>query len=336
MTFNSRICVIAELGNTHDGSLGQAKRLIAAACSAGCDAVKIQTHIFGCESLDDAPPPPYFKDETRRDYFKRVSFDSHQHAELKQFAENECGVEFMSSPFCEEAVDLLESIGIRRYKIPSGEITNLPLLKKVAATRKDVILSSGMSNEDELNQAVSLFDGTGCNLSILQCTSEYPCLPQNVGLAYIPYLLKRYNLAVGISDHTIGISAPLGAVALGASIVEKHFTLSRLMYGSDASMSTEPDEFKHMVSAIRELELMIDPSYSKNDVTNSLSNMKRVFEKSIVTARPIKMNTLISREDLTLKKPGTGIPASLLDVVVGKKALIDLDINHIIHFEEFK
>jgi N,N'-diacetyllegionaminate synthase len=316
--------IIAELGNTHDGSLGQAKKLIHAAALAGADAVKIQTHIFSYESLENAPSPPYFSEESRKDYLNRVSFDKKDHLILKAYSENECGVDFISSPFCNEAVDLLEQVGLSTYKVPSGELTNIPLLEKIALTGKKVILSSGMSTEHELDTAIQIFLRHNLQPSVLQCTSEYPCRPENVGLRYISDLKSRYSLRVGLSDHTLGIAASLGAVTLGASIIEKHFTLSRLMYGSDASMSMEPAEFKSLVASIRDLELMLSSDYSKENAAKSLQHMKHIFEKSIVAAQDLYSGQVLSPSDLTLKKPGTGLASSELPRLYGKRLKVNL------------
>ncbi len=320
--------IIAELGNTHDGSLGIAKQMIRTAADCGADAVKIQTHIFDAESLPDAPNPPYFNDETRRQYFDRTSFSHDQYLELIETAEVECGVEFLSSPFSIEAIDFLERLKMRRYKIPSGEVSNIPLLERVALTNKPVILSSGMSSWSELDRAVDALRLNGCSdLTILQCTSSYPCPAKKVGLNLMEAFKKRYDVLVGYSDHTIGFAAPLSAVALGANVIEKHFTLSTSMYGSDAKNSMEPDEFKKMTFAIREIETMLYYPLDKDQMANDLGEMKGVFEKSIVAACDIPKGAALSMKHLAFKKPGTGISANEYRDVLGRKTTRKIDRN---------
>jgi len=327
--------IIAEIGNTHEGSVGLAKQFIKAAADCGVDAVKFQTHIFEAESLPSAPNPSYFKDETRKEYFERTAFTIEQYKILKDYAENECKVDFFSSPFSLEAVDFLMEVGVSTFKIPSGEVSNIPLLEHVAKTGKKVILSSGMSSWEELDRAVAVFKDKE-KLTILQCTSEYPCKPENAGLNVMLEIKERYQCKVGFSDHTLGIGVPLTAVVLGASLVEKHFTLSKLMYGSDAKNSTEPGEFKHMVDNIRAAELAISSKIDKNEIVKELGEMKFVFEKSIVSARELKAGHVISEDDLAYKKPGDGIPAKDYKNVIGKKVIKNIAANEKIEFSQIQ
>jgi sialic acid synthase SpsE len=285
--------------------------------------VKLQTHIFEAESLPNAPNPPYFKDESRQQYFERTAFDLDQYRLLKRYSEEECGVEFLSSPFSLEAIDFLERVGVRTYKIPSGEVSNIPLLEKVAATGKKVLLSSGMSSWKELDEAVAVFRDAGPealgNLVLLQCTSEYPCPPEQAGLNVMLEMRDRYRLPIGYSDHTLGVAVPLAAVVLGATVVEKHFTLSKRMYGSDARNSTEPEEFKRLVEAIRDAEKAIGGGLAKDEKVKSLGAMKVIFEKSIVSAQELPAGTLLAPEHLAYKKPGDGIPAREYRRLLGKR-----------------
>lgn len=327
--------IIAEIGNTHEGSVGLAKQFIKAAADCGVDAVKFQTHIFEAESLPSAPNPSYFKDETRKEYFERTAFTIEQYKVLKDYAENECKVDFFSSPFSLEAVDFLMEVGVSTFKIPSGEVSNIPLLEHVAKTGKNVILSSGMSSWEELDRAVAVFKDKE-KLTILQCTSEYPCKPENAGLNVMLEIKERYQCKVGFSDHTLGIGVPLTAVVLGATLVEKHFTLSKLMYGSDAKNSTEPKEFKHMVDNIRAAELAISSKIDKNEIVKELGEMKFVFEKSIVSARELKAGHVISEDDLAYKKPGDGIPAKDYKNVIGKKVIKNIAANEKIEFSQIQ
>ena len=280
--------IIAEIGNTHEGSLGLAKCFIKAAADCGVDCVKFQTHIFDAESLTSAPNPPYFKDETRKEYFDRTAFTIDEWKELKRYCEDDCGKDFISSPFSLEAVDMLNEVGIQSFKIPSGEVTNLPFLEHVAKTGKQVILSSGMNTWEEMDEAVHTLKSNGCSdLIMLQCTSEYPCPPEKAGLNIMLEMKERYNVPVGFSDHTLGSAVPITAVVMGAVLIEKHFTLSQLAYGSDAKNSTEPEDFKRLVIDIRMAELAINSKREKN-LDDGLRNMKMIFEKSIVAAKSIQ------------------------------------------------
>ena len=318
--------IIAEIGNTHEGSIGLAKQFIKVAARCGADAVKIQTHIFEAESLISAPNPHYFKDESRKDYFDRTSFTLKELLILKKFAEDVCSVDFLSSPFSIEAVDLLEEVDIQRYKIPSGEVSNIPLLERIAETKKPIILSSGMSPWDDLDTAVNFLKDMGCNdITLLQCSSIYPCPPECVGLNLLNQLSVRYQIPVGYSDHTLGVAAPLAAVALGASIIEKHFTLSQEMYGSDAKHSMEPVEFKQMVDDIRDISVMLRNPVDKDDISKNLLSMKHTFEKSIVAKLKINQGDIFTRKNLTLKKPGNGLPPKFFHQILGMKASNDIE-----------
>jgi N-acetylneuraminate synthase len=311
--------VVAEAGMTHDGSLGHAIRMAEIAAECGADAVKFQLHDAHAETTRGAPSPPYFKHESRWEYFERTAFSDEQWAQLKQACE-QAGVEFLCSVFSVDAVERLERIGVARYKIGSGEVTNLELVRKVAATGKPVLLTSGMSSWAELDAAVA---AAGDDLTVLQCTSQYPTPPERVGLNVFAELRERYGKPVGFSDHTLGNVAALAAVTLGATVVEKHFTLSRDMYGPDARFATEPSEFEELVDGIRELEAMLANPIDKDDLA-PVAEMKEVFEKSVVSVQEIPAGAAISREMVAAKKPGTGIPARMLPEVLGRTARVDI------------
>jgi N-acetylneuraminate synthase len=310
--------IIAEVGSVHDGSYGNAQKLIEVAAECKADSVKFQTHIAAAETLRNAPMPPYFKGEPRYEYFERTSFTTSQWQGLKA-ACDEKGIEFLSSPFSIEAVELLEQIGNPRYKIPSGEVSNLPLLEAVARTGKPVLLSSGMSFWKELDQAVNTVLRSNSQLTLLQCTSEYPCPYEEVGLNVMLEMRDRYNLPVGLSDHTLTPYATLAAVTLGASVIERHLTFSRKMYGSDARHSLEPDEFAELVRGIRAIEAMKNSPVNKDAVADRMTGMKNIFEKSIVSVCDISAGTLLTNEMLSVKKPGTGIPARRLGEIIGRR-----------------
>lgn len=303
----------------HDGSLGNAIRLAEVAAECGADAVKFQLHDAPAETTRDAPSPPYFQHETRWEYFERTAFTDEQWALLKDACDR-AGIEFLCSVFSIEAVERLERIGVARYKIGSGEVTNLDLVRAVAATGKPVLLTSGMSSWEELDAAV---EAAGENVTVMQCTSEYPTPPEHVGLNVIAQLRERYGKPVGFSDHTLGLAAPFAAVVLGVVVVEKHFTLSNESYGPDAALALEPDELEDLVAGIRELETMLASPVDKDDL-EPFEEMKRVFEKSVVTVADIPKGSTIERAMLAAKKPGTGIPAARIADVVGRKARADI------------
>jgi sialic acid synthase SpsE len=323
--------IIAEIGSVHDGSFGNACALIASAHDVGADCVKFQTHIACAETLRDAPSPPYFEGEPRFDYFERTAFDEPQWARLKREADNR-GIRFLSSPFSAEAVDLLERIGAEAYKVASGEVTNLPLLERIAATGKPVYVSSGMSSWAELDAAVSVLTDA-CQVTVLQCSSVYPCPDDAVGLNVLAEMRQRYGLRVGLSDHTPGIGAAVAAVALGAEVIEKHFTFSRKMYGSDAPLALEPAAFAQLVHEVRSVDRMMSSPVEKTDASD-YREMKRVFEKSVVTARPVRAGEVLSIEHLAYKKPGTGWPADRYREALGRQVARDLPADHLLSPED--
>ena len=331
---DSLVTIIAEIGSVHDGSIGNALKAVEAAAACGADIVKFQTHIAQAETLPNAPMPSYFKGEPRMEYFERTAFSKSQWQKIIQHCD-ELGVGFLSSPFSIEAVELLEEVGAKRYKIPSGEVSNLPLLERVAETGKMVYLSSGMSNWGELDQAVKVLNQGSCALIVMQCSSAYPCPPERVGLNVMSEMQQRYGIPVGFSDHTLGVAACISAVALGAVVVEKHFTFSRLMYGSDAIHSMEPAEFKAFCAHVKEAAIIRTNLVNKDDLENYIE-MKQVFEKSIVTAKAIEGGQVLTSSDLAFKKPGDGIPAARYQELLGCKTTHALSINHKISWKDIK
>lgn len=315
--------IIAEVGSVHDGSLGNAKQLVETAAWCGVDAVKFQTHIAAEETLRDAPTPSYFSGEPRYTYFERTAFTEAQWEELSRHS-TACGIEFLSSPFSMVAVELLESLGVTRYKVPSGEVTNLPMIDLIARTCKPVILSSGMSTWEELDQAVNTILRIHDGVTVLQCTSEYPCPYQEVGLNIMLEMRERYKLPVGLSDHTLTPYASLAALTLGASVIERHLTFSRRMYGSDARHSLEPEEFAEFVKGVRAIESMLASPVDKTVMADQLKTMKDTFEKSLVSVVDIPQGTLVTKDMIGVKKPGTGMRPSRLDEIIGRQAVCDI------------
>ena len=326
--------IIAEIGSVHDGSFGNAKKLIELVAKCGADAVKFQTHIGKEESLKNAPNPGYFNSESRIEYFDRTSFNEIQWLELKKIA-HENNLLFISSPFSLEAVDFLEKIGIDIYKIPSGEVSNIPLLEKISKVKSPIILSSGMSNWQEIDLAYETLKDHK-DLTIMQCTSAYPCPNNQVGLNVIKEIKQRFsNVKIGFSDHTMGYSAPIAAAALGAEIIEKHFTFSRDMYGSDAKHSMEPKEFQILCKELKNTWEIIKNPVDKND-NSSFKKMKQIFEKSIVFSKNMKKGESVKLNDLKFKKPGTGIPAKDYKLIINKTLTKDINKDVLIKYSDIK
>jgi len=313
--------IIAEIGNTHEGSLQLAKKFADAASYCAVDCVKFQAHYFDEESLNHAPNPPYFKDETRKTYFDRTSFTLNQWTELRRYVEQDLGLDFMCSPFSVYAIEILKKAGVKNFKVASGEVSNLPLLENLVDIKGSIFLSSGMSSYDEIDNSINVLNKSSASDKILfQCTSEYPCKIENVGLNVINVFLKKYpNWKIGLSDHTLSSTAAILSLSKGATVFEKHLTLSNMMYGSDAKNSLEPKEFKAYVKHIREAELCLRSSVDKDKLALNLQNMKNTFEKSIVFRQDLSKGHVLKLADLDFKKPGDGINASEYKSFLGKK-----------------
>ena len=318
--FGGSCLVVAEVAQAHDGSLGTAHAYVDAAAAAGAGAVKFQTHIARAESTPDEPWRVRFspQDDTRFDYWKRMEFTEDQWMGLRKHA-HEKDLVFISSPFSIEAVELLERVDVDLYKIASGEISNIPLLEGIASTGKPVIVSSGMSPWSEIDMAVDLFRDAGSPAAVLQCTSEYPCPPELVGLNVIGELRERYGIPVGMSDHSGTIFAGLAAATLGIDILEVHVTLSREMFGPDVPASITTEELSILVSGIRFIERATGNPVDKEGLSSQFESLRRTFMKSIVAARDLPAGTVLTLGDLALKKPATGIPPDQLTSVVGSR-----------------
>lgn len=323
--------IIAELGSVHDGKFHLAKKLIKLAAASGANVVKFQMHIADEETLEDAPSPDYFKAETRFNYFKRTAFTFNQWKKLKKICQI-YNVEFLCSPFSEKAVDILEKLKVNSYKVPSGELTNLPLLERIKKTKKHIYLSTGMSNWKEIATAIKLLKR---NYTLLQCSSIYPCPLEQVGLNVLIEMQKKYKCEIGFSDHTLGFSAPLAAASLGATVIEKHFTISRKMYGSDAKNSMEPEEFSFLSKNLKEIWKIVENPINKNDI-KKYKKMKIIFEKGIVSAYDLSKNTILTKKNIAFKKPADGIRAFNYKKILGKKLKKNIKMNHKIMFKDLK
>jgi N,N'-diacetyllegionaminate synthase len=322
--------IIAEIGSVHDGSIGNAGALIRAARKAGADAVKFQMHISDCETLETAPNPAHFQSESRKDYFNRTAFSLEEWRRLIRIAEEE-DILFLCSPFSPEAVRRLIRLGVNAIKIPSGEVTNLPMLEMISGFDIPVFLSTGMSNYAEVDQAVEIFSNASM-LRILQCSSEYPCSAERSGIKEIPLFIKKYGDRIGFSDHTEGVWGGISAACLGAKVIEKHLTFSRGMYGSDARFAAEPDTFKLMAEGIRAVWSMQAARYSKDDLRPYLE-VKKIYEKGIVAAYDLPKGHEIVIQDLSFKKPSLGLRADETQLALGRRTKVSIKKNTTITFQ---
>lgn len=311
---------IAEIGQAHDGSLGTLHAYIDAVAKTGVDAIKFQTHIAAAESSLHEPFRVHFskQDKTRFDYWKRMEFTQAQWIEIGKHCK-EVGLIFMSSPFSNKAVDVLEKAGVEQYKIGSGEVNNFLLLKKVIATGKPIIISSGMSSYDELDASLAYLKSHNAAYAILQCTTSYPTTPKQYGLNVIRELKQRYGVPVGFSDHSATISAGIAAVALGAEILEFHVVFDTAQFGPDVSSSLTMTQTVQLVKGVKEISEALTFPVDKT-VTTAFSTLKSIFEKSLAVNKDLAEGHIISFEDLEAKKPkGLGIDASNYEQLLGKK-----------------
>ncbi len=331
-----RCLIIGEVSQSHDGSLGMAHCFIDAIADAGADVVKFQTHIAAEESTPNEPWRVKFsrQDKTRYEYWQRMEFSKEQWLGLKQHAD-ERGLLFLSTPFSDKAVELLADIKMTVWKIASGEVGNLPMLSRITAFGQPVILSSGMSDWEELDDAVKLVNESGNSLAVLQCTSAYPCPPERVGINMLEVLRRRYDCASGLSDHSGQIYAGLAAVALGAEVLEIHVALSREMFGPDVPASVTPGELRQLVEGTRQIEKMIAHPVNKDEMAAEMAPLRDLFTKSIVAGTDLAAGTILGSEHLKLKKPGTGLSSSHLPEVVGKTLRRELKADEMLSMQDF-
>ena len=330
-----RCLIIGEVGLAHDGSLGYAHAFIDEVARAGADAVKFQTHIAAAESTPAEPFRVKFskQDASRYDYWKRLEFTESQWQGLADHA-RERGLVFLSSPFSVEAVEMLTRVGMAMWKVPSGEIGSLPLLDAMIATGAPILLSSGMSDLQELDSAVDRVRRAGIPLAVLQCTTAYPCPPERVGLNMVPFFRERYSCLVGLSDHSGTIYAGIAAATIGADILEVHVTMSRGMFGPDVPASVTMEELRQLVDGVRFVERMRAHPVDKDSIANDMAPLRNIFTKSLVARVPLGAGTLLTEAHLAMKKPGTGIPAGRISEVVGRRLRRSLDTDEQLRLED--
>ena len=332
---NQSTIIIAEAGVNHNGSLKLAKKLISIAAEAKADYVKFQT--FKAETLitQIADKAKYQKeltniDESQFEMIKKLELDITAHKQLIDYCKTK-DVQFLSTAFDHDSIELLAELNIPLFKIPSGEITNLPYLRHIGKMGKPIIISTGMSTMDEVRNALNILVDSGAEkeqITILHCNTEYPTPMKDVNLKAMLTIKYELGVNIGYSDHTLGIEVPIAAVAMGANVIEKHFTLDRNMSGPDHRASLEPSELSAMVMAIRNIEKAMGGGEKKP----SLSERKNisVARKSIVALKPIKKGELFTEENLTVKRPGTGISPMEWEALIGKAASSDYEIEDLI------
>lgn len=315
-----RTYVIAEAGVNHDGLLQRALALVDAAAAAGADAVKFQTFDADKIVTSSAPKAPYQlartdPTESQREMLRRYQLDDDAYRQLLQRC-SEKEIEFLSTPFDLESIERLNRLGVRAFKLGSGELTNLPMLRDLAKRGKPVYLSSGMSTLGEVGSALRALRAGGVEVTVLHCTSAYPAPPDEANLLAMRTIARTLCVPVGYSDHTTSLNIPVAAVALGASVIEKHLTLDRGLPGPDHAASLEPAEFAAMVRAIREVEAALGDGIKR--LMPSETSTRSVGRKSLVAARGLAPGTRLTSDDLSAKRPGTGISPMELDSVVGR------------------
>jgi len=331
----NRVKIIAEIGVNHNGDMTLAKKLIDEAKKAGADYVKFQT--FKADSLVTKAAEKaqyqdlnYDSDESQYMMLKRLELTPEMHKDIISYC-YEKNIEFLSSGFDIESLDLLATLGQKIFKIPSGEITNLPYLVHVATIAESIILSTGMANLNEIKEAMNILESNGIsreNVTILHCTSEYPAPFDEVNLLSMDTIRSKFNVSIGYSDHTKGIEASIAAVALGATIIEKHFTLNKELQGPDHKASIDPSELSAMVKAVRNIELAM--GLATKEPTKSEIKNKFIVRKSIVANKEIRIGEVFNTNNLTVKRPGNGISPMKWDEIIGLKAIRDFSKDELI------
>jgi N,N'-diacetyllegionaminate synthase len=334
---HGRCLIIGEVALTHDGSLNLAHAFIDAIAAAGADAVKFQTHIAAEESTPAEPFRVAFsrQDATRYDYWKRMEFTAEQWSGLATHARQR-GLVFLSSAFSVAAVDLLERIGMPLWKVGSGESFNVELVDRMASTGSPVLLSTGMSALADIDAAVERVRARNVQVGVFQCTTAYPCPPEKIGLNMLGVYRQRYACLVGLSDHSATIYPGLAAATLGVDLLELHVTMSREMFGPDVPASVTSAELRQLVDGVRFIERMRANPVDKDALATDSAPLRRIFTRSIVAARPLAAGTVIGRDDVRLKKPGTGLAPDRMGDVVGRTLRRDVPADALLAVEDIE
>lgn len=331
---DNKVLIIGEIAQAHDGSLGAAHAYIDAIADAGADVVKFQTHIAAAESTRQEPWRVKFsyEDDLRYDYWERMQFTEEQWIGLKKHAEDR-GLIFLSTPFSVQAAEMLERLGMKLWKISSGEVSDPWLLDYILSTGKPIIFSTGMSTEEEIDRYAGKLASRGADYALLQCTTNYPVAPDRVGLNVLERLIRKYPV-VGLSDHSGEMWPSLAAVTMGAAVIEVHVCLSKYDFGPDVPASLTQEKFAEMIRGIRFITEMKNHPVDKDAVSRELVRNSKIFAKSVCAKVPVPRGTVLTKEMLALKKPANGVPAMEVDRVIGKTVDRDLEPDDFITYSD--
>jgi N,N'-diacetyllegionaminate synthase len=329
--------LIAEIGQAHDGSLGIAHSYIDAIAESGVDAIKFQTHIAEAEStLQDQFRTNFsYEDANRYDYWKRMEFTEQQWIGLKEHCDR-VGLIFLSSPFSVEAVELLDRVGVPAWKVGSGEINNSLILEAMLKTSKPILLSTGMSSWRELDKSITILLEKKADYAIFQCTSKYPTSLKEIGLNVLRDMRNKYNVPIGLSDHSGTTSVPFSAIANNADILEFHIVFNKKMFGPDARSSLNLEQLNQVVKFRNDNFKIESHPVDKDGMAKELTSMKALFNKSLVLSKSLEKGSTLKKEDLTAKKPGTGIPVQEIDLCIGRRIINDQVVGHILSWDDLE
>ena len=336
ISLNDPCFLIAEVGQAHDGSLGSAHSFIDAIAEAGADAVKFQTHIAKAESTrhEEFRVPGFFQDKSRFDYWKRMEFTPDQWASLYEHA-NDVGLEFLSTPFSVEAINLLENLGVKAWKLGSGDTTNTVLINRLIETKKPILISSGMSTYEETDAIINKVKKEKIAYALFQCTTSYPCPPEEIGFNVIKNFIEQYDCPIGLSDHSGEIFPSLAAVTMGAKLIEVHVTFSKESFGPDVSSSLTFDQLKELSKGINFLQKGLNLDIDKNKQSEIRKETKKLFARSAFYCKKLLKGEKLSREHIAMKKPGGGLDYESAMNLVGKKVINDKEIDDFINNKDF-
>jgi N,N'-diacetyllegionaminate synthase len=335
----SQVYLIAEIGVNHNGDMEMAKEMVIAAKRAGADAVKFQTFTAAALATQSTPKVSYqevttSKDETHYEMLRKLELGKTEHKELLEFC-NEIGIDFLSTPYDIESAQFLSELGVKFFKTASADLVDLPLQQYIASTGKPVIVATGMATLGEVELVVDIFEKFGNpNLVLLHCVSNYPCSDASINLRAMNTLAKAFDLPVGYSDHSEGFLAAVISVAMGARVIEKHFTLDKNLPGPDQKASSDPEEFAELVQNVRRAELMLGSSRKACQAEER--KMAEVSRKSLVLARAVSAGETLKAGDLRLMRPGTGLPASFIPRIEGLRVRSDLDMLHQLRWNDLE
>jgi len=340
---SKKVIIIAEAGVNHNGEFEKALELVKIAADAGADYVKFQTFKANRLVSKSALKAEYQKSifdnngDTQFEMLKKLEMQDDWHQKLIDYSES-LGIKFLSTGFDIESINFLDQLGIDFFKVPSGEITNYPYLQNIASKKKPVILSTGMAELSEINEAIDLLEENGIDknkITVLHCNTTYPTEMLDVNLHAMNDISQKLNVNIGYSDHTLGIEVPIAAVALGAKVIEKHFTIDKQLPGPDHKASLDPLELKLMVKAIRNIEYAISGTGTKVPTASELTN-RTIARKSIHLSNSLKSGAIIKIDDIIMKRPGDGISPMMINSIIGKKIKYDLPVEHKLSFKDIE